>query len=165
MSLPNQPYPSYYQMREEKKNGLICKTDVPRATSVGTPQVAFEMPSIANNVHKENDIKMTSSNNSIEPNLCISNDSEKNHSSNDETGNSVIQECNINTKWKCKSNLFINQSKLNHENCLLINDSMTVVSNKSTIGQLSIDLQIHNIKRTKSLINFSSIHVFAKSMH
>ena len=74
-------------MREEKKNTLICKTDVPRATSVGAPQVAVEMLSIANNVQEENDIEMTSSNNSIEPNLCISNDSEKNQSSNDETGN------------------------------------------------------------------------------
>ena len=165
LSLPNPPDPIYYQMREEKKNSLNCKTDVPRATSVGTPQVAFEMPSIANNVQEENDIKMTSSNNSIEPNLCISSDSEKNQSSNDETGNFDSQEYKINTKWRCKSNLFINQSKLNHENFLLINDSMTVVSNKSTIDQLSRNLQLHTIKRSRSLINFSSIHVFAKSVH
>ena len=151
-------------MREEKKNTLICKTDVPRATSVGAPQVAVEMLSIANNVQEKNDIEMTSSNNSTEPNLCNSNDSEKNQSSNDETGNSDSHECKINTKWKCKSNLFINQSKLNHENFLLINDSMTADSNKSTIDQLSRDLRLHTIKRTRSLINFSSINVFTKSM-
>ena len=165
LSLPNPPDPSYYQMREEKKSSLICKTDVPRATSVGTPQVAVEMLSIANNVQEENDIEMTSSNNSIDPNLCIFNDSQKNQSSEDETGNSDSHECKINMKWKCKSNLFINQSKSNNENFLLINNSITVVSNKSTIDQLSRDLHLHTIKRTRSLINFTSIHVFAKSIH
>ena len=152
-------------MREEKKSSLICKTDVPRATSVGTPQVAVEMLSIANNVQEENDIEMTSSDNSIEPNLCISNDSEKNQSSNDETGNSFRQECKINTKWKCKSNLFINAPKSNHEKLLLINDSITVVSNSTTIDKLSRNLDLHTIKRTRSLTSFSSLHVFTKSMH
>jgi len=87
MSLPNQPDPSYYQMREDKKSVLICKTDVPIATNIETPQVAVEMLSTANNVREENDIEMTSSNDVIEPNLCTSNDGDKNQSGNDETVN------------------------------------------------------------------------------
>ena len=165
LSLPNQPDPCYYQMREEKKNGWICKTDVPIASSVGTPQVAVEMICIANDIQDENDIQMTSSNASNEANLCTSNDSEKNQSSNDETLNSACQKCKINTKWKCKSNLFINASKTNHESFLLINDSITIVSNRTTIDKSSRNLESHTIKRSRSLMNFSSIHVFAKSMH
>ena len=165
LPLPNPPNPSFYQMREEKKNGLACKTDVPRATSVGIPQVAIEMLSIANNVQDENNIEMPPSNNSNEPNLSSSNDSEQNQSSNDDTVNSVCQECKINTRWKCKSNLFINAHKSNHENVLLINDSLTIISNRTTIDKLSRNLELHTIKRTRSLINFSSIHVFTKSMH
>ena len=165
LSLPNQPDPCYYQMREEKKNDLICKTDVPRATSVGTSQAAFEMLSIANNVQDENDIEMTSTNASNERNLGTPNDPEKNQSRNDETANSPCQKSKINTKWKCKSNLFINASKTNHESFLLINDSITIVSNRTTIDKLSRNPELHTIKRTRSLMNFSSIHVFAKSMH
>ena len=165
MSLPNQPDPSYYQMREDKKSVLICKTDVPIATNIGTPQVAVEMLSIANNVREENDIEMTSSNDLIEPNLCTSNDGDKNQSSNDETVNSVRQKCKINMKWKCKSNLFVNASKSDHEKFLLINDSITIVSNRTTIDKLSHNLELRTIKRTRSLVDFSSIHVFSKSMH
>ena len=57
MSLPNPQDSSEFQIRERTKNALVWNTEVPRATIIhfttglqrcGTPQMALEMMSIAN---------------------------------------------------------------------------------------------------------------------
>ena len=163
MSLPNPQDSSDFRIRESAKNALVWNTEVPRATIIhlatgvqrcGTPQLAVEMRSIANDNQDESNSEIAPSYNSLQPYSYSSKQIDENRLRNYKTNKFLSQTNIVDINLHSKTGPLIKTSSFNPNTCFSINDTILLSNNKATINHCTCLLDLRTIKRTRSLIYF-----------